>query len=257
MPRPIHRKADPEAQEAFKKGPPRESRRSPRPAPRERVEVWFADEARFGRQGTLTRVWARRGSRPRGVRQTEYDWCYVMTAVCPATGQAAGLIMPCMNMATVNDFLAELSLRLAPGVHAVLIWDNAGFHTGKVGGRPAEHHAAAAAAVLAGAEPGGEPLALPAEPLLVAASVQGLRGVEGGGGGRLAGGLPGARSWSDRSAPPRTSTYELNRRVPYYQVGHSQLHRTRKRALNKYLLGWSTEPMFLSLTILITSSSLR
>jgi hypothetical protein len=65
------------------------------------------------------------------VRQNEYDWCYVMTAVCPATGQAAGLIMPCMNMATVNDFLAELSLRLAPGVHAVLIWDNAGFHTGK------------------------------------------------------------------------------------------------------------------------------
>ena len=29
------------------------------------VEVWFSDEARVGRQGTLTRVWARRGSRPR------------------------------------------------------------------------------------------------------------------------------------------------------------------------------------------------
>lgn len=33
MPRPIHRKADPEAQEAFKKARPRPSRRSPRPAP--------------------------------------------------------------------------------------------------------------------------------------------------------------------------------------------------------------------------------
>lgn len=53
-----------------------------------------------------------------------------MTAVCPATGQAAGLIMPYLTMATVNQFLEELSLRLAPGVHAVLIWDNAGFHTG-------------------------------------------------------------------------------------------------------------------------------
>ena len=65
------------------------------------------------------------------MRQTEYDWCYVMTAVCPATGQAAGLIMPHLNMATVNQFLEELSLRLAPGVHEMLIWDNAGFHTGK------------------------------------------------------------------------------------------------------------------------------
>lgn len=33
MPRPAHRKADPEAQEAFKKGPPRRSGRSPRPTP--------------------------------------------------------------------------------------------------------------------------------------------------------------------------------------------------------------------------------
>ena len=33
MPRPIHRKADPEAQEAFEKAPPRPSPRSPRPAP--------------------------------------------------------------------------------------------------------------------------------------------------------------------------------------------------------------------------------
>jgi len=97
----------------------------------ERVEVWFADEARFGQQGTLTRVWAPRGSRPRGVRQTEYDWCYVLTAACPATGQAAGLVMPHVNVPTINDFLAEVSLRLSPGVHAVLVWDNAGFHTGK------------------------------------------------------------------------------------------------------------------------------
>ena len=98
--------------------------------PEERVEVWFADEARFGQHGTLTRVWARRGSRPRGVRQAEYDWCYVLTAACPATGQAAGLIMPHVNVATINAFLAELATRLSPGVHAVLIWDNAGFHTG-------------------------------------------------------------------------------------------------------------------------------
>jgi hypothetical protein len=65
------------------------------------------------------------------VRQTEYDWCYVMTAVCPATGQAVGYIMPSLNMLTINDFLVELSLRLTLDAHAVLIWDNAEFHTGQ------------------------------------------------------------------------------------------------------------------------------
>ena len=41
--------------------------------PRRRVEVWQQDEARIGQQGTLTRVWGERGSRPSAVRQTEYE----------------------------------------------------------------------------------------------------------------------------------------------------------------------------------------
>ena len=40
------------------------------------LEVWFRDEARVGQQGTLTRVRARRGSRPRAVRDTRYQWTY-------------------------------------------------------------------------------------------------------------------------------------------------------------------------------------
>jgi transposase len=66
------------------------------------------------------------------VRQTEYDWCYVLTAACPATGRAAGLVMPHVDIPTIDAFLAEISRRLAPGVHAVLIWDGAGYHTGGV-----------------------------------------------------------------------------------------------------------------------------
>ena len=54
--------------------------------------VWFQDEARFGQQGTMTRVWALRGSRPRVVRQTKYEWLYVIGAVCPETGQTVGLL---------------------------------------------------------------------------------------------------------------------------------------------------------------------
>ena len=46
--------------------------------PGQKIEVWFQDEARFGQQGTITRVWALRGSRPRVVRQTKYEWLYVI-----------------------------------------------------------------------------------------------------------------------------------------------------------------------------------
>jgi len=95
------------------------------------VEVWFEDEARFGQQGTLTRVWARRGSRPRAVRQTQYDYLYVLGAVCPASGQSVGLLAPYLDTALVNLFLEQFARELQPGVHAVMIWDQAGFHIAK------------------------------------------------------------------------------------------------------------------------------
>ena len=34
--------------------------------------------------------------------------------------------MPELNTAVVNRFLEEFSRQLAPGVHAVLVWDGAG-----------------------------------------------------------------------------------------------------------------------------------
>ena len=66
-------------------------------------------------------------------------WCvrngrtslYVLTAACAAVGAAAGLIAPELDTAVVNLFLEQLSRQLAPGVHAVLLWDGAGYHTGK------------------------------------------------------------------------------------------------------------------------------
>lgn len=79
----------------------------------------------------MTRVWAPRGSRPRAVRQTQYDYLWVLTAVCPATGAAEGLISPSLNTGVVNVFLTQLSASLEPDVHAVLFWDGAGFHTAK------------------------------------------------------------------------------------------------------------------------------
>src|SRR3954451_19418943 len=56
------------------------------------VEVWFQDEARVGQQGTLTRVWARRGTRPRAPRDRRYAWAYLFGAVCPERAVGAALV---------------------------------------------------------------------------------------------------------------------------------------------------------------------
>jgi transposase len=97
--------------------------------PSKRVEVWFQDEARFGQRGTNARVWARTGSRPRAVRQQRYDYLYVLAGVCPETGRTAGLLSPHLNTDVVNAWLRVLGQELDDDVHAVLIWDRAGYHT--------------------------------------------------------------------------------------------------------------------------------
>jgi transposase len=131
MPRPQHEDADPELQAIFREVVLDQIQAIEEAHPGAEVQVWHEDEARFGQQGTLARVWARRGSRPRRVRQNGRTWLYVLTAACAAVGAVAGLIAPELNTAVVDLFLEQLSRRLAPGVHAVLLWDGAGYHLGK------------------------------------------------------------------------------------------------------------------------------
>jgi len=131
QPRPEHYKSDPELQEKFKRELPRELSKAEKKHPDKRIRVYFQDEARFGQQGSMTRVWAPKGSRPRVVRQTEYEYVWVIGAVCPETGRAEGLLSPRLNVDVINVFLSEFSVRLPEDEHAVMIWDGAGFHTGK------------------------------------------------------------------------------------------------------------------------------
>jgi len=93
--------------------------------------VFFMDEARFGQQGTLTRQWARRGSRPTAVRQTRYEWVYLYAAVEPASGESVALLAPNVDTGTFNVFLNMLSKELRPLEHAVLVMDQAGWHKAK------------------------------------------------------------------------------------------------------------------------------
>ena len=86
------------------------------------------DEARFGQQGTTTRMWALTGSRPTAVKQTRYEWVYLYAAVEPATGVSVALQAPSINTGTMSVFLKMLADELGPTDHAVLIMDQAGWH---------------------------------------------------------------------------------------------------------------------------------
>jgi transposase len=130
-PRPSHRRADPEAQAQFRLELPARLAAIAAEHIGQELRVYFQDESRFGQQGTTTNVWAQRGSRPTAIRQTEYDYLWVLGAVCPQTGHAEGLLSPKLNTAIVNIFLEQFSQTLAANEHAVMIWDGAGFHTSR------------------------------------------------------------------------------------------------------------------------------
>lgn len=129
VPRPRHRRANPAAQEQFKLELPALLQALRAKHPDKRVRVYFQDESRFGQQGTTTNVWARRGSRPTAVKQTEYKYLWVLGAVCPETGQAEGLLSPQLNTKIINIYLRQFSQALPADEHAVMIWDGAGYHT--------------------------------------------------------------------------------------------------------------------------------
>src|SRR5512147_2528996 len=121
MPQPQHEQANPEVQEFFKEIVVEQIDAIAAAHPDQEIRTYHQDEARFGPKGTITRVWARKGSRPRAVRQTGFTSLYVLAAVGAATGAVSALIMPELNTVVVNLFLEQFSRELPAGVHAVLI----------------------------------------------------------------------------------------------------------------------------------------
>ncbi len=83
---------------------------------------------RVGQKGTVRRVWAAKGRRPRAPRALGFKWTYVFGAVCPGRGAAAGLVLPVANAEAMALHLAEISAQVAPGAHAVVVLDGAGYH---------------------------------------------------------------------------------------------------------------------------------
>lgn len=97
----------------------------------ELVDVWFQDEARVGQRGTVTRTWAKKGTRPRLIRQQQFEYAYVFGAVCPARDEAVGLVMPVVNTEAMLVHLEHISVKIPEGRHAVIVLDKAAWHTTK------------------------------------------------------------------------------------------------------------------------------
>ena len=94
-----------------------------------RIEIWWQDEARVGQKTKPTRRWAARGSRPRARVDQRTKSAWIFGAICPQRGVGAALILPRCYTQAMQWHLEEISSQVAPETHAVLILDQAGWHT--------------------------------------------------------------------------------------------------------------------------------
>jgi len=91
--------------------------------------LWFQDEARIGQQGTVCRMWAETGSSPRAIRQTNYQWTYLLGSVCPSTGPCHGWRMPYANTWIMNLYLKDFAKQMPANGQALRVMDGAGWHS--------------------------------------------------------------------------------------------------------------------------------
>ena len=89
------------------------------------------DEARVGQKNTITRRWARRGTRPSAPKDQRTASAYLFGAICPAEGKGAAIVMPRCDTAAMSLHLAEISTAVAADAHAVVLLDQAGWHAAK------------------------------------------------------------------------------------------------------------------------------
>ena len=83
----------------------------------------------MGQKNSQTRLWARRGTRPRMPADQRYKSAYLFGAICPAHGKGAALMLPWANTQAMQMHLNEISGHVATKSHGVILMDRAGWHT--------------------------------------------------------------------------------------------------------------------------------
>jgi transposase len=74
-------------------------------------------------------MWAKKGTRPRAIKQGGFLSAYIFAAVCPKTGLSSAVIMPEVNGKMMQIHLDMISKEIEPGRHAVIVTDRAPWHT--------------------------------------------------------------------------------------------------------------------------------
>lgn len=82
----------------------------------------------MGQKGGHAYVWAPIGSRPPMVRDNRHDSVHLLGAICPERRVGAAIIMPAVNTEAMVEHLREISATVAPGAHALVVCDGAGWH---------------------------------------------------------------------------------------------------------------------------------
>src|SRR5271166_3359704 len=139
------------------------------------IEIWFADEARVGQKNKITGRWAKRGTRPTAPKDQRTASAYIFGAICPKDGKGAALVMPRCDTEAMNLHLAEIATQIAPGAHAALLVDQAGWHLSGPAHRAFQHHADPVSGKVPRAEPAGKRLAVHARKLALKSDLQILR----------------------------------------------------------------------------------
>ncbi len=83
----------------------------------------------MGQKNGLVYQWAPKGSRPTQPKDQRYETAYIFGAVCPARDEGAALVLPRADTEAMQRHLEEISRTVAIGAHAVVVTDNAGWHT--------------------------------------------------------------------------------------------------------------------------------
>ena len=130
---------------------------------------------RVGQKNGLVRQWAPRGSRPRQPADQRYESTYIFGAVCPARDTGVALILPRANTDAMQRHLDEISAHVSQSAVAVVLMDQAAWHTTGRLDWPRQCARAVHPCPLPGTQPGRADLAVSAPDLSIKPDLSELR----------------------------------------------------------------------------------